>query len=150
MARPLLVWMAAVMRDSWIRAYKFPENISRDIPNWGFPDGTGSPARHQSRPDALFVRPVPGRQDHLDPSKIPPQDRDIHLVELKFCADTNPFIAFGRAATQHSHTRTRIKTRSSRNDKVTLHIILIGVVNFGCEGGILCVVVICYGLCALM
>eukprot|EP00983_Pelagomonas_calceolata_P084372 1156351-Pelagomonas_calceolata.AAC.8 len=72
MAHPLLVWMAAVMRDSC----------------------TGSPARHQSRPDALFVRPIPGRQAHLDPSKIPPQDRDIHLVELKLCPDTNPFIIF--------------------------------------------------------
>eukprot|EP00983_Pelagomonas_calceolata_P132166 1161841-Pelagomonas_calceolata.AAC.2 len=29
-------------------------------------------------PDALFVRPIPGRQAHLDPSEIPPQDRDIH------------------------------------------------------------------------
>eukprot|EP00983_Pelagomonas_calceolata_P087735 1157021-Pelagomonas_calceolata.AAC.8 len=56
---------------------------------------------------------------------------DTHLVELKFCPDTNPFITFERAATQHSHTRTRLKTHSSRNpnrnNKVTLHIILIGV-----------------------
>eukprot|EP00983_Pelagomonas_calceolata_P123750 1161041-Pelagomonas_calceolata.AAC.1 len=56
-----------------------PENITRDIPDWVFPNSTGSPARHQSRPDFLFVRPIPGRQAHLDPSKIPPQDRDIHL-----------------------------------------------------------------------
>jgi hypothetical protein len=108
-----------------------PENISRAIPDWVFPNGTGSPARHQTRPDAIFVRPLPGRQTHLDPSKIPPQDRDIHLVELKFCPDTNPFITLERAVTQHSHTITRLKTRSSRNpnrnNKVTLHIILIGV-----------------------
>eukprot|EP00983_Pelagomonas_calceolata_P031245 980828-Pelagomonas_calceolata.AAC.3 len=98
---------------------------------WVFPDGTGSPARHQSRPDALFVRPTPGRQAHLDPVKIPPQDRDIHHVELKFCPDTDPYITFERAATQHSHTITRLKTHSSRNpnrnNKMTLHIILIGV-----------------------
>eukprot|EP00983_Pelagomonas_calceolata_P029676 929561-Pelagomonas_calceolata.AAC.1 len=31
-----------------------PENISRALPDWFFPNGTGSPARHQSRPDALF------------------------------------------------------------------------------------------------
>eukprot|EP00983_Pelagomonas_calceolata_P005888 194296-Pelagomonas_calceolata.AAC.1 len=49
-----------------------PGDISRAIPDWVFPYGTGSPARHQSRPDALFVRPIPGRQAHLDPSKIPP------------------------------------------------------------------------------
>eukprot|EP00983_Pelagomonas_calceolata_P120363 1160699-Pelagomonas_calceolata.AAC.8 len=69
-----------------------PENISRAISDWVFPNGTGSPARHQSLPDVIFVRPIPGRQAHLDPSKIPPQDRDTHLAELKFCPDTNPFI----------------------------------------------------------
>eukprot|EP00983_Pelagomonas_calceolata_P118120 1160475-Pelagomonas_calceolata.AAC.1 len=45
-----------------------PENISQTIPDWVFPSGTGSSARHQSRPGALFVRPIPGRQAHLDPS----------------------------------------------------------------------------------
>mgnify|MGYP006296909187 CR=1 FL=1 len=108
-----------------------PENISRAIPDWVFPNGTASPARHQSRPDALFVRPIPGRQAHLDPTKISPQDRDIHLVEHKFCPDTNPGITLERAQTQHSHIITRLKTRSlrnpNRNNKVTLHIILIGV-----------------------
>eukprot|EP00983_Pelagomonas_calceolata_P000843 30564-Pelagomonas_calceolata.AAC.1 len=64
--------------------------ISRAIPDWVFPNGTGSSAHHQNRPDALFVRFIPGRQAHLDPSKICPQDRDVHLVELKFCPDTNP------------------------------------------------------------
>eukprot|EP00983_Pelagomonas_calceolata_P001266 43409-Pelagomonas_calceolata.AAC.1 len=56
-----------------------PGNISRALPDWVFPYGTCSSARHQGRPDALFVRPIPGTQAHLDPSKIPPQDRDIHL-----------------------------------------------------------------------
>eukprot|EP00983_Pelagomonas_calceolata_P068617 1149997-Pelagomonas_calceolata.AAC.2 len=107
------------------------ENISRAIPDWVFPNVAGSSAQHQSRPDPIFVRSIPGRQAHLDPSKIPPQDRDIHLVELKFCPDTNPCITLETAATQHAHTITRLKTRSSRNpnrnNKVTLHIILIGV-----------------------
>jgi len=96
-----------------------------------FPNGTGSSARHQSRPDVIFVRSIPGRQAHLDPCKIPPQDRGIQLVELKFCPDTNPYITSETAATQHAHTLTRLKTRSSRNrnrnNKVTQHIILIGV-----------------------
>eukprot|EP00983_Pelagomonas_calceolata_P035871 1122743-Pelagomonas_calceolata.AAC.1 len=35
-----------------------------------FPNGTGSSAQHQGYPDALFVRPIPGRQAHLDSSKI--------------------------------------------------------------------------------
>eukprot|EP00983_Pelagomonas_calceolata_P024744 779055-Pelagomonas_calceolata.AAC.1 len=68
-----------------------PENIFRTIPDWFFPAGTGSSARHQSRPDAVFVCSIPGRPSHIDPTKILPQDRDIHLVEFKFCPDTNPF-----------------------------------------------------------
>eukprot|EP00983_Pelagomonas_calceolata_P116851 1160358-Pelagomonas_calceolata.AAC.1 len=28
---------------------------------------------------------------HLDPTQIPPQDRDVHLVGLNFFPDTNPF-----------------------------------------------------------
>eukprot|EP00983_Pelagomonas_calceolata_P037420 1136319-Pelagomonas_calceolata.AAC.6 len=108
-----------------------PENISRAIPDWVFPDGTGSPARHQSRPDALFVRSIPGRQANLDPSKIPPRDRDIHLVELKFCPDTKPSVTLETATAQHAHALTRLQPCSSRNpnrnNKVTLHIILIGV-----------------------
>eukprot|EP00983_Pelagomonas_calceolata_P008682 283672-Pelagomonas_calceolata.AAC.1 len=62
-----------------------PENISRIIPNWVFPTGTDSSARHQSRPDAVFMRSIPSRPTHIDPTKIIlgrmilPQDRDIHL-----------------------------------------------------------------------
>jgi len=108
-----------------------PENTSRAIPDWVFPNGAASPARNTSRPDALFVRHIPGRQAHLDPTKIPPQDRDIHLVELKFCSDTNPVNTLERAQTQHSHIINRLKTRSlrnsNRNNRVNLHIILIGV-----------------------
>eukprot|EP00983_Pelagomonas_calceolata_P005013 163758-Pelagomonas_calceolata.AAC.1 len=75
LAHPLSVWMPAIKRllDQGIQV---PENISRAIPGWVFPNGTGSSARHQSRPDVILVRFIPGRQAHLDPSKIPPQDRD--------------------------------------------------------------------------
>eukprot|EP00983_Pelagomonas_calceolata_P049465 1141529-Pelagomonas_calceolata.AAC.1 len=61
------------------QSIQVPGNISRAIPDWFFPNGTGSSARHQSRPDAVFVRSILGRSHHLDPTKIPPQDRDIHL-----------------------------------------------------------------------
>eukprot|EP00983_Pelagomonas_calceolata_P050786 1142137-Pelagomonas_calceolata.AAC.1 len=108
-----------------------PENISRTIPDCFFLNGTGSSARHQSCPDIFFVRSIPGRQAHFDPSKIPPQDRDIHLVQLKFCPNTNPFITLETTTAQHAHTITRLKSCSSRNpsrdNKVTLYIILIGV-----------------------
>eukprot|EP00983_Pelagomonas_calceolata_P059496 1145943-Pelagomonas_calceolata.AAC.1 len=55
-------------------------NISRAISDWVSPNDAGSSARHQSRPDAIFVRSILGRQAHFDPTKIPPQDRVIHFV----------------------------------------------------------------------
>eukprot|EP00983_Pelagomonas_calceolata_P057499 1145092-Pelagomonas_calceolata.AAC.2 len=68
------------MMDAWRnerlldQGIQVPENISRAIPN-----DASSAARHQNRPGAIFVRSIPGRQAHLDPCMIPPQDRDIHL-----------------------------------------------------------------------
>eukprot|EP00983_Pelagomonas_calceolata_P129530 1161615-Pelagomonas_calceolata.AAC.1 len=132
--------MPAVMRDSGIRGNKGykgkrPQKGSGDTSprkhltghsRLGSSKWYRSSARHQSRPDVIFVRSIPGRRAHLDPSKIPPQDRDTHLVELKFCPDTNPSVTWETATAQHSHTLIRLKTRSSRNpnrnNKVALHI----------------------------
>eukprot|EP00983_Pelagomonas_calceolata_P029665 929136-Pelagomonas_calceolata.AAC.1 len=59
---------------------------------------------------------------------IPAHDRDIHLVELKFCPDTNLLPSLRTAADQHAGTISRLCTRSlrnpNRNNKVTLHTIL--------------------------
>eukprot|EP00983_Pelagomonas_calceolata_P026644 835513-Pelagomonas_calceolata.AAC.1 len=44
--------------------------VSRVSPDWVLPIGTSSSARHQSRPDVIFVRSISGRQAHLDPSNI--------------------------------------------------------------------------------
>ena len=46
-----------------------PEDITRAIPDWLFPNGTCPSIRYQSRPDAILVRPIPGRATHLDPNK---------------------------------------------------------------------------------
>eukprot|EP00983_Pelagomonas_calceolata_P081714 1155665-Pelagomonas_calceolata.AAC.4 len=106
-----------------------PEHITQDFPDWLFPNGIGSSARHQSRPRAVFVRSIPGRPDHLEVSNVSPQDRDVHLFE--FCPDTIPFSALEDATAQHANTIARLKTRSLGNpntkDRVTLHITLIGV-----------------------
>eukprot|EP00983_Pelagomonas_calceolata_P074059 1152387-Pelagomonas_calceolata.AAC.1 len=97
--------------------------LNRAIPLYLFP-----------RPDAGFVRSIPGRPPHFVPTKIPPrspQDRDIHFVEFIFCPDTNPFSTLEAATFQHANTSTRLKTCSprnpNRNNKVTLHIILVSV-----------------------
>eukprot|EP00983_Pelagomonas_calceolata_P034466 1079756-Pelagomonas_calceolata.AAC.1 len=36
-----------------------PENNSRTIPDWVFPNSSGPSTRHQSCPDAVFVRSIP-------------------------------------------------------------------------------------------
>jgi len=33
----------------------------------------------------MLFMPIEGRGRHMDPKQIPTRDRDIHLVELKFC-----------------------------------------------------------------
>eukprot|EP00983_Pelagomonas_calceolata_P009283 299810-Pelagomonas_calceolata.AAC.1 len=38
------------------------ENVSKDIPDWAFPNGSGLSARHQSRPDAVCA-PYPRKSN---------------------------------------------------------------------------------------
>eukprot|EP00967_Tisochrysis_lutea_P097947 scaffold144124_cov19-Tisochrysis_lutea.AAC.1 len=101
------------------------------LPDWILPNGAGSFAQHHGCPDAVFVSCIPGRPDHIDPTKIPPQDGNIHLVGFKFCPDTNPFSTLEAATAQRASIITRLKTcclrNQNKNNKVTLHIILVGV-----------------------
>jgi hypothetical protein len=75
--------------------------------------------------------PIEGRGRHLDFKQIPPKDRDIHLVEFKFCSDINPQQTLEKAHNQRQPLIQRLRTRSlrgiTRNNKVTLHVILLGV-----------------------
>jgi hypothetical protein len=75
--------------------------------------------------------PIEGRDRYLDPKQIPPRDRDIHLVEIKHCSDINLQRTLEKAHNQHQPLIQRLQTRSlrgiSRNNQVTLHVILCGV-----------------------
>jgi len=76
--------------------------------------------------------PIEGRGRHLDPKQIPTRDKDVHLVEFKFCSDINPQQTLEIAHIQHQPLIQRLQTRSlraisRRNNKVTLHVILLGV-----------------------
>jgi len=110
-----------------------PDDIERKIPDWVFPTQQNLPTRHQSCPDGVLVMPIEGRGRHLDPKQIPPKDRDIHFVEFKFCLDINPQQTLEKAHNQHQLLIQRLQTRSlrgiSRNNQVTLHVILLGVVG---------------------
>ena len=66
------------------------DDIERNIPDWVFPTQQNLPTRHQRHPDGALVMPIERRGRHLDPKQTPTRDRNIHLVEFKFCSDINP------------------------------------------------------------
>jgi len=79
----------------------------------------------------VLVMPIEEKGRHLDPKQIPPKDRVIQLVKFKFCSDINPQQTLEKAHNQHQPLIQRPRTRSlrgiSRNNQVTLHVILLGV-----------------------
>ena len=108
-----------------------PRNITRTIPDWVFPNQQHSPARHQSRPDGVLISSISQGNNFTDPKQIPYRDRDLHLIEFKFCSDTNPHPTLQKARQQHQSLISKLQSRSlrgqHRNNKVTLHVILVGV-----------------------
>ena len=75
---------------------------------------------------------IEGRGRHLDPKQIPPKDRNIYLVEFKFCSDISPQQTLEKAHNQHQPLIQRLRTRSlqgtTQNNQVTLHVkLLLGV-----------------------
>ena len=89
------------------------------------------PTRHQSRSDSMLIMPIEGRCRYLDPKQIFWRYSDIHLVEFKFCSDIKPRQILDKAHSQNIPLIQRLRTRSLRgifrNNKVTLHVILLGV-----------------------
>jgi hypothetical protein len=74
--------------------------------------------------------PIERRGRHLDPKQILPKDRDIHLVEFKFCSDIHPQYTLEKAHNQHQpliQCLQRSLRGISPNNQVTLHVILLGV-----------------------
>jgi len=94
-AQQLWQWMLVTVK---IYLTLTPDDIERNIPDWVFPTQQNLPTRHQSRPDGVLVMPIEGRGRHLDPKQIPPKDRDIHLVEFKFCSDIKLAIDIRKSA----------------------------------------------------
>ena len=97
-AQHLLQWMLVTVKSYLTLT---PDDIERDIPDWVFLTQQTLPTRYQSRPDGVLVMPIEGRGRHLDPKRIPSKDRDIHLVEFKFCSGINPQQTLEKAHNQH-------------------------------------------------
>eukprot|EP00983_Pelagomonas_calceolata_P043580 1138963-Pelagomonas_calceolata.AAC.5 len=117
-----------VGRDKdWLRSLRF-FSVACDA-SLTCPNGTGPSAQHQSRPIAVFVRPIRGKATHLNLEVIPAHDRYIHLMELKYFPDLNPLPSLQTAAAQHAGNISRPRTCSPKNpnaNKATLHTILLG------------------------
>ena len=107
-----------------------PDDIKRNIPDWVFPTQQNLPPRHQSRPGGVLVMPIEGRGRHLDPKQIPPKDRDIHLVEFKFCPNISPQQTLVKAHNQHqplSSVYEQGASEASLETTKSLHVTLLGV-----------------------
>jgi len=132
-AQQLLQWMLVTVKNYLtLTLNPLSDDTERNIPDWVFPTQQILPTRHQSRPDGMLVMPIEGRGRYLDPKQISPTDRDIHLVEFKFCSDLNPQQTLENAHNQHQPLIQRLRTRSlqgtTQNNQVTLHVkLLLGV-----------------------
>eukprot|EP00983_Pelagomonas_calceolata_P071090 1151054-Pelagomonas_calceolata.AAC.1 len=113
MAHSLSPWTLAVGKSTKNRAFKSLRTFLK-IFDRSFPNGTPPSARHQSRPDAVSVRPIRGRATHFDPQMIPAHDIDIHLKELKYCPDTKPLPKLQTNLAQHAGAISRLRTQTTR------------------------------------
>eukprot|EP00983_Pelagomonas_calceolata_P053801 1143435-Pelagomonas_calceolata.AAC.1 len=98
--------------------------------DWAFLNVTGPSAQHQShsRAHAVFVLPIQGRATHLDPNMVPTHEQRYPPCGTQVLP--GPLPSLQTAAAQHAGTIPRLRTRNlripNRNNKVTLHTILLG------------------------
>ena len=108
-------------------------NIERNIPDWVFPTQQSLPTRYQSRPDSVLVMPIEGRGRHLDPKQIPPKDRARHTsCRIQILLRHKPATDIRKSAQPAStpcpaSTNKKPPRHLSRNNQVTLHVILLEV-----------------------
>eukprot|EP00983_Pelagomonas_calceolata_P004776 156222-Pelagomonas_calceolata.AAC.1 len=107
---------------------EIPDDVQRNIPYRVFPSGR-PPSTQLSRPDGIIALPLEGRDCTHHPKDMNPRDRDIYIIELKFCSNTKPEHTLLTAQNQHKNTIENLCTKtlqgSHRNNRVTLHTILI-------------------------
>ncbi len=100
---------------------------NRTLPQWLLPNLSADELRTCSRPDAICILPAGTKNDHQrDIQDVHPSRWDVHLIEVKYCDDTQPEQQLARASEQHNglkHTLAQLCL------KVSLHTILIGVMG---------------------
>ena len=88
-----------------------PENVKRNVPHWVFPSRQ-PPHTQLSRPDGIIVLPLKGRDSTHHPKDMNPRDRDVSLIELKFCSGTNLKQTLLTAQSQHKDTIEDLRTKT--------------------------------------
>jgi len=64
---------------------------NRTLPQWLLPNLSADELQACSRPDAICVQPIGTKNGHQrDILAIHPSSWDVHLIEVKYCDDTQP------------------------------------------------------------
>jgi len=105
------------------------QTATKTLPDWFLPYLSAIDLKNPSRPDAILVLPGEGCERRPMPhiQDLPISDWDVHLIEVKYCDDTRCESQLARAAEQHRRLMGTLKAQGCT--KVSLHIILLGVVS---------------------
>jgi hypothetical protein len=76
------------------------------------------------KPDILLVRCKQGRRP---PETVPPKDRQVHIVEIKYCRDTDTTQQSHKAELQHQDLKAALLRVGYTEDNIHVHVIVLGV-----------------------
>jgi len=115
-----------LMEQNLIRS---EQTANKTLPDWFLPHLSATDLKNSSRPDAILVLPRQGCERRPMPrvQDLPISDWDVHLIEVKYCDNARHESQLARAAKQHRRLMVTLKAQGCT--KVSLHIILLGVVG---------------------
>jgi len=88
---------------------------NRTLPQWLLPNLSADELRSCSRPDAVCILPVGTKNDHQrDIQAAHPSRWDVHLIEVKYCDDTQPEQQLARATEQHYGLNTPLHSNATK------------------------------------
>jgi hypothetical protein len=103
------------------------DGLGTRIPQWMY-DGDRSATAvadwNKFKPDILLVRCKQGRRP---PETVPPKDRQVHIVEIKYCRDTDTTQQFHKAELQHQDLKAALLRVGYTEGNIHVHVIVLGV-----------------------
>ena len=101
---------------------------NKTLPSWLLPYLSNTELARASRPDIILVLPTGSNHTpHVHVQDLPPSNWDVHLIEFKYCDDTRPESQLQKAEEQHRRLVAILKSQGC--SKVSLHVILMGVMG---------------------